>query len=63
MDASCGVIPDAIDDTGETFPGGSIEGNVCWSVRTEDVGSLVMIAEESFTMDEERVFFSLTGSN
>ena len=59
---SCGVIPDDLNDAGETFPGGSIEGNVCWSVRTEDVGSLVMIAEESFTMDEERVFFSLTDS-
>ncbi|HEX7099466.1 MAG TPA: hypothetical protein VF377_09490 [Acidimicrobiia bacterium] len=60
FDGSCGVIPDPIDEAGETFPGGSISGNVCWNVWSEDVGSLVMIAEESFTFDENRVFFSLT---
>lgn len=60
FDGSCGVIPDAIDDSGETFPGGTIMGNVCWRVSADDVGSLVMIAEESFTLDNERLFFSLT---
>lgn len=60
FDGSCGVIPDPIDDAGETFPGGSISGNVCWSVWSEDVGSLVMIAEETFTFDDTRVLFSLT---
>lgn len=60
LDGSCGVIPDAIDDSGETFPGGTITGNVCWKVSADDVGSLVMVAEESFTIDTERQFFSLT---
>ena len=60
FDGSCGVYPDPIDDSGETFPGGSISGNVCWKVNSDDVGSLVMIAEESFTFDNQRTFFSLT---
>lgn len=59
FEASCGVIPGDIDDAGETFPGGTITGNICWSVGSEDVASLVMIAEESFTFDETRVFFAL----
>lgn len=60
FDGSCGVIPDDFDQAGETFPGGTIIGNVCWNVRSADVGSLVMIAEESFTPDQDRVFFSIT---
>ena len=32
VDAYCGVIPDDINDSGETFPGGTITGNVCWSI-------------------------------
>ena len=59
-EARCGVIPDDIFDSGETFSGGTIKGNVCWSVDTRDVASLVMIAEESFSFDPTRVFFELT---
>jgi len=46
------VIPNSIDDAGETFPGGTISGDVCWRVASDDVGSLVMIMEESFTFDD-----------
>jgi DNA helicase-2/ATP-dependent DNA helicase PcrA len=59
FEASRGVIPDDINDAGETFPGGTICGNVCWSVGAGDVASLAMIAEESFTFEETRVFFAL----
>jgi hypothetical protein len=59
FEAGCGVIPDDINDAGETFPGGTITGNVCWSVGAGDVASLAMIAEESFTFEETRVFFAL----
>ena len=59
-DASCGVIPDDIDDSGETFPGGTITGNVCWSIQSTDAASLVMIVEESFNFDDDtRAFFAL----
>ena len=60
FDASCGVIPDDIDDSGEAFPGGTVTGNVCWSIQSTDAASLVMIAEESFNFDDDtRAFLSL----
>jgi hypothetical protein len=59
-EATCGVIPGDIDDSGETFPGGTITGNVCWNIQTSDAESLVMIAEQSFTFDDTRTFFALT---
>ncbi|MCZ7533807.1 MAG: DUF4352 domain-containing protein [Acidimicrobiia bacterium] len=59
-DGSCGVIADSLFDAGETFPGGTITGNVCWKVRSDDVGSLVMIARESFSLSDDRVYLSLT---
>lgn len=36
----CGVMPDSLDDTGETFPGGSVSGNVCVSVESDQVEGL-----------------------
>ena len=51
FNAYCGVIPDDIDDSGETFPGGTITGNVCWSIQSTDAASLVMIVEESFNFE------------
>lgn len=60
FEASCGVVPDDIDNSGETFPGGTITGNVCWNIQSSDAASLVMIAEESFTFDDTRAFFALT---
>ena len=58
--AYCGVIPDNINDSGETFPGGTITGNVCWSIQSTDAASLVMIVEESFNFgDDTRAFFAL----
>ena len=58
--SACGVIPDNIDDSGETFPGGTITGNVCWSIQSTDAASLVMIVEESFNFDDDtRAFFAL----
>src|SRR5690606_39144367 len=50
---------DPIDDSGETFPGGSIVGNACWSVSAEDAGGLVLIVEPTFSFDDVRAFLSL----
>jgi len=36
----CGVMPDSLDDTGETFPGGGVSGNVCVSVESDQVEGL-----------------------
>jgi hypothetical protein len=57
---SCGVLPDALSDVGETFPGGRVTGNVCWSVDAADAATLTMLASPSFSFDDERAAFSLT---
>jgi hypothetical protein len=59
--SSCGVIPNEISNAGETFPGGTITGNVCWSIESGDAASLTMLADASFSFDSDsRVAFSLT---
>ena len=50
--------PDALRRT-EVFPGGSVTGNVCWEVRSSDVGSLVMFYDPVYDRSERR-YFSLT---
>jgi hypothetical protein len=54
---SCGEIPDELPSR-EVFSGGTITGNVCWSVGSEDVDSLVMYYRNAD--QDERVFLSLT---
>jgi hypothetical protein len=59
FDNSCGVIPDELPDS-ETFSGGSLSGNVCWSIRSSDAASLVMYDNPlSFGTNQKRVFISL----
>jgi len=53
---SCGVIPNPITSN-DVFPGGTIEGNVCWQVRSSDASSLVMYDEPP--ADDTRMFFAL----
>ncbi len=55
-DDSCGSIPDELADR-ELFPGGTIEGNLCWSVASADIDSLALY--DSYQDSDERVFFSL----
>jgi len=57
---SCGVIPNDYDST-EVFPGGTIEFNVCFQVRSTDVPSLVMFTEDFIEFDrEKRIWFALS---
>lgn len=56
--ASCGVIPDDITDAGEVFPGGTVKGNTCWSVRSKQSRSLQLLVQESFR-DSTRRFLAL----
>ena len=60
FDASCGVIPNSIDNAGETFLGGTITGNACWEVDVQDADSLILIAEQTFSLEPTRVLFALT---
>ena len=55
----CGVAPDAFPDLESVFAGESVEGNLCWSVTSEDAAALLVIATPSFSAESERVFFEI----
>jgi hypothetical protein len=59
MDDYCGVIPDPLDDTGETFPGGEVGGNVCISVDADQVEGATIRVEEALSFDDTRAFYAL----
>ncbi|MCY4085962.1 MAG: hypothetical protein OXG37_03525 [Actinomycetia bacterium] len=54
---SCGVIPDDFD-LSTVFTGGTVTGNICWSVRATDAASLVMFDDDAFD-EQNRVWFKL----
>ena len=56
---ACGVVPEELDAFSEVFPGGTIAGNLCWSVMSGDIDGLVFYSQESFTIDGEPAFFGL----
>lgn len=58
-DDRCGVIPDGLRDHGETFPGGSVSGNVCFSVPADQLDGATIRVEESFSFDDSRAFYTL----
>lgn len=60
MDDYCGSIPSSLDDTGETFPGGSVSGNVCVSVESAQVDGGTIRIEESLSFDDTRAFYALS---
>lgn len=51
---TCGVFPDALG--GEVYPGGTVQGNVCFEVADNDEG-FILIYQQSFF--GERIFLSL----
>jgi hypothetical protein len=54
------ALPDDLDDTSEVFEGGTITGDICFSVVEDDTGSLLLYAEESFSFDSNgREWFAL----
>ena len=56
FDDTCGVIPEEISDA-DVFPGGTIEGNVCWQVQSPDAASLVMYDDP--LVSDTKVFLAL----
>lgn len=59
FDQRCGVIPEDISDTGETFGGATVEGNICLAVDSDQLDGALLIVEESFSFDSTRLFFAL----
>ncbi len=59
-EARCGSIPDEVETFRDVFRGGTISGNLCWSVLSSDAAALAMYGEPSFSFDEgERRWWSL----
>jgi hypothetical protein len=56
---TCGVVPGEIEVFAEVFPGGTVAGNLCWSVRSEDADGIVLYVQEAVTLDGEPAFFDL----
>lgn len=42
FDTSCGVIPNKFESSRDLFQSGELTGNICFSVKSSDVDSLVM---------------------
>src|SRR5690606_28952265 len=61
MEDYCGSIPGDLMDEGEAFPGATVSGNACVSVPSEQLEGALLIAEDTFSFDNERVFVSLEG--
>jgi hypothetical protein len=53
---SCGTVPDMVPPNLMT-PGGSVRGNVCFTVRASDIGSLTLFDNQS--TDADRLYFAL----
>ena len=45
-DGSCGVMPNEFESSRDLFEGGELSGNICFSVQSSDVASLVMYDED-----------------
>jgi len=60
LDDYCGVIPDAIGDTSETFPGGQVAGNECVSVPSDQLDGALVFVESLFSFDDsDRTFYRI----
>lgn len=52
-----GVVPKPFYDIGEQFPGATAEGNIGWAVPVDAVSGGRIIVEETFSLENTRVFF------
>jgi hypothetical protein len=55
FDPGCGALPNTLT-TNDVFKGGTISGNICWSVKKSDVSSLEMYFDAFLS---RKVFFAL----
>mgnify|MGYP001162359825 CR=1 FL=1 len=54
----CGVLPNELDRSLDVFSGGSVSGQICFDVLTDDAESLVLYASAGVFLGED-LFFSL----
>ncbi|SFA81715.1 hypothetical protein SAMN05216266_101617 [Amycolatopsis marina] len=59
MNDYCGVIPTPLDETGETFAGGNVKGNVCISAASDQLDGATIRVEETLSFEDTRAFYGL----
>jgi len=55
----CGSFEDALNDFKDVFKGGTLVGKLCWSVKSDDVSTLTMYAQDTLSVGSRTVWFSL----
>jgi hypothetical protein len=58
LDSWCGVHDGDFEFDVDVFPGGIINGTVCFVVPTNEIGSLVVSVNESFSFDDLDFYFA-----
>jgi hypothetical protein len=53
----CGVVPKELDEFKKVFSGGSLTGNLCFSVKRSDVSSLLLLVDPGFSFSDAQYFF------
>lgn len=56
---SCGVFPDDPTMISEVFPGGTVEFNICWKIKSEDAGTLVMYVAPIFAQSATSLWYAV----
>ena len=56
FDASCGTLPSDLSYGGELWPGGVLEGQLCFAVDASDAAELELFFDEGFSDDTRRYF-------
>lgn len=59
FDDRCGVIPDPLSEQGETFPDGTVSGNVCTAAEEAQLDGGTITVEAMMAMERNRVFFAI----
>jgi hypothetical protein len=58
---TCAGLPDKFDSMAQMQPGATLTGNLCFQVKTEDVPTVLLLAEPQFTLDKvkDQKFFAI----
>jgi hypothetical protein len=58
---TCTGLPDKFDSMAQMQPGATLTGNLCFQVKTEEVPTVLLLAEPQFTVDkvQDQKFFAI----
>jgi hypothetical protein len=59
FDDGCGVVPDGLALFDDVASGRTLTGATCWSVRRDDVVSLVLMADPALDTTADPIFFAI----